>query len=164
MSKFDRRYLRLARFIAQDWSKDPSTKVAAVIADKTGKPVSFGFNGFAAGVEDTPERLSDRPTKYALMVHAERNAIIFADRSRLDGATMYLWPFPPCSECASMIAQAGLARLVTIHPTAEHLQRWEQSFKTMRIVMRETGVQLITHDPDCLDFNEGPAYTPREYA
>tara|TARA_R110000787_G_scaffold186397_1_gene297914 strand:- start:2897 stop:3064 length:168 start_codon:yes stop_codon:yes gene_type:complete len=44
-AKWDQRFMELAAFIAQ-WSKDPSTKVGAVIVDPRNKRiVSTGFNG-----------------------------------------------------------------------------------------------------------------------
>lgn len=49
IDKWDIRYLKLSQEVAQ-WSKDPSTKVGCVIIDDYGRPVSFGYNGFAKGV------------------------------------------------------------------------------------------------------------------
>ena len=115
MSRWDRRFLGLARFIAV-WSKDPSTKVGCVIVDNMKRVVSTGFNGFPSGVEDSIERLSDRSVKYKMVVHAERNAIIDAKRN-LSGMTAYVWPIMPCSECAAMIIQAGLSTVIA--PEAE---------------------------------------------
>src|SRR3990172_2103187 len=82
LDAWDSRFLRLAEFVAQ-WSKDPNTKVGAVIVDGTHRIVSLGFNGFPRGVDDD-ERLRNRELKLKLMVHAEMNAILFAGRA-LDG-------------------------------------------------------------------------------
>ena len=57
--KWDLRLLGLAEHVAQ-WSKDPSTQVGAVIADKKHRVLSLGFNGFARGVRDLAERLENR--------------------------------------------------------------------------------------------------------
>ena len=108
--KWDERFLQLAAHVA-GWSKDPSTKVGAVIAD--GKHVvSLGFNGFPPSTEDREEWLNDRPTKYSLVVHAEVNAILNARRP-VKGCTIYVDPLSPCAECAKLIAASGIDRVVS---------------------------------------------------
>jgi len=77
ISKWDDRFLSLTQFIAS-WSKDPSTKVGAVIADQNNRIVSMGYNGLPVGVKDHTERYSDRERKLAMIVHGEMNAILFA--------------------------------------------------------------------------------------
>ena len=91
--KWDQRFLELAKLVST-WSKDPSTKVGAVIAHDR-KIISVGYNGFPEGVLDTAERYYDRETKYKYMVHAERNALLFANTS-VKGMTLYTYPFMPC--------------------------------------------------------------------
>jgi dCMP deaminase len=83
---WDLRFLTLAKTVST-WSKDPSTKVGAVIVDKNRRVVSLGYNGFPKGVKDTIEKLEDREQKYKHMVHAERNAMLFANKS-LKGCTI----------------------------------------------------------------------------
>src|SRR5438046_3121257 len=109
--KWDRRFLELAKHVSQ-WSKDPSSKVGAVIVDPdTLQVLGMGYNGFARGVADTPERLNDRPTKYKFVVHAEQNAIINAGIGAR-GSFIYVWPsfgHPNiCAECAKLAIQAGI--------------------------------------------------------
>ena len=109
LDHWDRRFLALAEHIA-DWSKDPSTKVGCVIASADRRVVSTGFNGLPSGVEDTDERLETRALKYEMTIHAERNAIISARRD-LTGHRLYV-TLMPCSVCAAMIIQAGLAEVI----------------------------------------------------
>ena len=138
-NSWDKDYIDLADFWAQRRSRDPSTKVGAVIVrpdDKT--PVMLGFNGFAAGVEDSDERYDDRPTKYQFVCHAEENAIVKA-RTDLTGCTIYTSPLHPCSNCAKMIIQAGIKRVVTRKPDEE---RWQSSYDVAQTMFREAGVQL----------------------
>ena len=52
LNHWDHRFLGLAQFIA-GWSKDPSTQVGSVIADRMRRVVATGFNGLPSGVEDT---------------------------------------------------------------------------------------------------------------
>jgi|SRR5271170_6623263 len=141
-AKWDARYLELAKHIAQ-WSKDPSTKTGAVIVSPQGAVVSVGYNGFARGVNDTDERLNDRETKYKLVVHCERNAIIFAQRD-LTGCTLYTWPFMSCSPCAGMVIQAGITRCVA--PQNDN-PRWQEDFKLSQQQFAEAGVVLDFTDP-----------------
>jgi len=140
ITKWDNRFLSLARHISA-WSKDPSTKVGAVIADRHNRIVSLGYNGLPRKIEDNPSRLQDRETKLALTLHAEQNAILFA-QGRAWGGTIYTWPLPPCAHCASQIVQAGLYRVVSHVPTHEHLSRWAASLRLAYDVLREAGVMV----------------------
>jgi len=119
MTDWDARMIGLAKHVAQ-WSKDPSTKVGCVIADDDHRVLSVGFNGFPKHVPDVG--LEDRDYKYARVIHAELNALMFA-RGSVAGATMYVWPMPPCSRCAGPIIQAGILRVVS--PPAS--ERWKES-------------------------------------
>jgi dCMP deaminase len=109
LSSWDKRFLELAELVSS-WSKDPSTKVGAVIVDNQNIIVSVGFNGFPKGIKDN-DRLNHRDSKYQIIVHAENNALMFAKRP-LDGCTIYTYPFMPCPRCAGMIIQSGIKRVV----------------------------------------------------
>jgi dCMP deaminase len=137
MSKWDKRYLDLAKFIAS-WSKDPSTKCGAVIVNRYHQIVSIGYNGFPTNIADTEDRLNDRDIKLAITIHAERNALIFA-KEDLHGCTLYTWPMQCCSECAAMMIQVGIARHVApIHVPA----RWQQSFDLANQIFAEADIQI----------------------
>lgn len=140
MTKWDGRFISLAAVVA-GWSKDPSTQTGCVIVRPDHSIASLGYNGFARGVDDTPERLADRPTKYAMTVHAEVNAIIAA-REWLHGCTVYVHPWPPCAPCAAAVIQAGIARVVSLEPTAEQGERWGDSWALARAMFAEAGVAL----------------------
>jgi deoxycytidylate deaminase len=66
--KWDLRFLEMARMVSS-WSKDPSTKTGAVLVDLERRIVSVGYNGFARGVQDLPERYENRELKYKMIVH-----------------------------------------------------------------------------------------------
>lgn len=133
--KWDLRFLDLARHVSS-WSKDPSTKVGAVIVRWDRTIASVGYNGFPRHIDDTPERLNDRETKYRLMVHAEINAIHNA-RERLMGYTLYTWPFFTCERCAVQVIQAGIHRIVAPYTDNE---RWRQSIDNAIALYREAGL------------------------
>lgn len=140
LDKWDHRFLGLAAYISE-WSKDPSTKVGAVITHTRSKRIiSTGFNGFPAGVEDTRDRLDDRETKYEMVVHAEQNALMFAG-DRAEGGTIYVHPLPPCARCAVLIIQAGIARVVCDQPDFDH-ERWGEASKTADTMFREAGLEV----------------------
>lgn len=135
--KWMQRYLNLAEHIA-GWSKDPSTKVGAVIVSNSNHIVSLGYNGLPRGVMDFPYRYTDRDTKYKMILHAERNAIIFAEKSLLN-CTIYTWPMPPCAACASMIVQTGIKNVVAPEQIPE---RWHDDFLLSREIYTESGIKL----------------------
>lgn len=140
-AKWDRRFLSLARHIAS-WSKDPSTQTGAVIVGPDRTPVSWGYNGFPRGMLDLSERYADREFKYAHIVHCERNAMLFADRLAMRGATLYTWPFASCTPCAAMVIQAGIRRCVA-PPLPEHLkERWAKDLAQTARMFEEAGVVL----------------------
>ena len=135
--KWDRRFLELAKHVAQ-WSKDPSTKVGAVIVDNDKRIVSVGYNGFPKGVKDRDDRLLDRTIKYQIVVHAEVNALLFAGRS-VKGCTLYTWPFLSCSSCTSMCINAGIERIATIDNFPD---RWAGNLLLSQVLYREAQVEV----------------------
>jgi len=136
-TKWDERFLDLAK-LCGSWSKDPSTQVGAVIVDGNNRIVSIGFNGFPQGVEDSEERLIDRETKYDIIVHAEANALMFANKS-VEGCTLYTWPFQPCSRCAGLIIQSGINRVVSVIHSDK---RWKKNFEISSNLFKESNILL----------------------
>lgn len=137
MNGWDRKFIDMAVMVSS-WSKDPSTKVGCVIADSDHAQLSEGFNGFPRGIADD-ERLQQREIKYRLIVHAEANAIAAAARNGhgLKGATAYV-TFCPCPQCAALLIQAGIVRVVTIDgATPEH---WKAECEIAKGMFREAGV------------------------
>ena len=120
MNKWDVRFLQMATFVSS-WSKDPSTQVGAVIADKDNRMIGLGYNGFPRGVADD-HRLQDREQKYKLVIHAEENAILNSTATT-HGCTIFS-SHPPCLHCAGMLKQAGIARVVFEEPTGAFKSRW----------------------------------------
>lgn len=140
IQKWDDRFLNLAQFVS-NWSKDPSTKVGAVITDSHNRIVSIGYNGFPKNIADYPELLDDRETKYNMIVHGEMNAILFANRS-LEQCTLYTYPFIPCPRCASMIIQSGITKVVSYKNS---IDRWEKDFKLSRWLFQQASTELIEY-------------------
>ena len=144
LDKWDNRYLALAKEVAT-WSKDPSTQVGAVTVGAKKEVLSQGFNGFPRGIKDTPERYNHRETKYKFVVHAEMNAIYNASYSgtSLDGATLYTYGLPICSECAKGIIQVGIKKVVI--EKSKELDNWNESLRLSREMFAEAGVHVVEY-------------------
>lgn len=137
-SNWDERFTDLAQFVAE-WSKDPSTKVGAVIVNDQRQVLSLGYNGFPRGVFDLESRYSDRDQKLKFVAHAERNALdnAFSD---VRGATLYT-TLCPCNECAKSIIQRGIRRVVA-HKFTDLVQRERFNAEITEQMFHEAGVAL----------------------
>lgn len=131
--------IRLAEHMAE-LSKDPSTKVGSVIFDSKRRLVSGGYNGFARGVLDAHDRLDNRDIKYKLVLHAEKNAIMFAT-APLEGCTIVV-THPCCSQCAAMVVQSGIKHVVWPRPSDNFLSRWGEDLKLTLAQFSEAGVEV----------------------
>ncbi len=105
----DVRYLRMA----QIWSENSYCRRrqvgALLVKDKM--IISDGYNGTPAGFHNVCEDEND--VTYPYVLHAEANAITKVAKSNnsSDGATLYVTT-SPCIECAKLIIQAGIKRVV----------------------------------------------------
>lgn len=134
---WDQRFLDLAHHIAT-WSKDPSTKVGAVLVGLDKRQVALGYNGFPPGVLDSASRLSDRDIKLRYTIHAERNVLDNA-HFPTQGATLYC-THPPCTSCALSIISKGIRRVVSSPMSSEFATRWGAETFLSRDLFREAGV------------------------
>ena len=122
--------------------------------------VSTGFNGAPRKIKDCMERgyckLQEYRNKhnlergtayeYCISTHAEMNAIIFADKDKMEGSTLFLYgeqingfdelwtivPNPnPCSECKKLIINAGIENVVTLDGAGNirsiHINDWDEN-------------------------------------
>ena len=101
--------------MAHEWgilSHCERKKVGAIIV-KDGMIISDGFNGTPTGFDNHCEDEEGYTKWYVL--HAEANAILKVAKSTnsCEGATLYL-TLSPCKECAKLIHQSGIKRLVYI--------------------------------------------------
>lgn len=135
---WDRRFLRLAREIAS-WSKDPSTQVGALaVIDR--RIIATGYNGFPSRLQDDATKLAAREEKLPRTVHAEQNVIAFAAKSGtpLLGASIYVYPWHPCPDCAKLLIQAGFSEI--IHAKTDAPERWLGAFALANAMFAEAGV------------------------
>jgi dCMP deaminase len=108
-TELDKRYMRMA-FVWSENSYCWRRKVGALIV-KDNRIISDGYNGTPSGFENVCEDENNVTKPYVL--HAEANAITKIARSSnsSEGATLYVTA-SPCMECAKLIIQAGIIRIV----------------------------------------------------
>lgn len=140
IDKWDLRFLEMAKLIST-WSKDPSTKVGSVITDKNHKVVSIGYNGLPSSIPDYQSILENREEKYKFIIHAETNAILTANTSVKD-CTVYTYPFLPCTNCASMVIQAGIVRVVSFRCVDN---RWSIKLNDSKRLFELAGIEFIEY-------------------
>jgi dCMP deaminase len=138
---WDHHFLELA-IVVGSRSKDPSTKVGAVIVRPDKTVAGQGFNGFPPKMPDKPEYLTDRTKKYARTVHSEINALNTCRDHNLDGYTIYS-TFKPCDRCFVQLASRGISRFVFPKPTDDELTRWGDSFKLTTELAADMNIPLI---------------------
>lgn len=108
-NNLDKRYIRMARIWAENSYCNRRQVGALIVKDKM--IISDGYNGTPSGFENVCEDENNVTKPYVL--HAEANAITKIARSSnsSDDATLYVTA-APCIECAKLIIQAGIKRVV----------------------------------------------------
>ena len=116
--KLDHMYLEMA----QSWAKMSHAKRKKVgcLIVKEGQIISDGYNGTPSGFDNTCEQFhpledysSNKTITKREVLHAESNALMKLAKSTNSsiGATVYL-TCSPCFDCAKLIIQAGISRVV----------------------------------------------------
>lgn len=158
-ASWDETWAELARVIARR-SRCSRARVGAVIVDSTNRIVATGYNGppaahpadwvadcdgsegglwcMRAKLGPKPETVlsyTDCPT-----IHAEANALSFCDRRDRIGGTIYVTGHT-CANCAKLIANSGLARLVICDPDPndEHRRNAWESYE----LLETCGIEVV---------------------
>lgn len=137
LRKWDQRFINVAKEVAS-WSKDPSTKVGAVLVSPCRKKVSWGYNGLPSSIADTDERLLNKELKNKLTVHAELNCILNATDTI--GWTLYVTK-PPCIKCAAAIIQANIE--VVVCPELDPNSSWFLDQKEAQKILIESRTVIV---------------------
>ncbi|MCE1197854.1 MAG: dCMP deaminase family protein [Marinilabiliales bacterium] len=134
--KLDERYLRMAAVWAEN-SYCKRRQVGALLV-KNKMIISDGYNGTPSGFENVCEDETGKTKPYVL--HAEANAItkIAKSSNSSEGATLYVTS-SPCIECAKLIIQAGIRRVVFSEPY--HLNDGLELLKRAAIEVVQIGGQ-----------------------
>lgn len=141
MNKWDKRFLDLAEEVSL-WSKDPSTRTGAVITRPDKTVASLGYNGFPSKLRDLDDLYQDRELKYERIVHCEMNAVLNA-RERVEGYTLYTWPFLSCPRCAVHMIAAGITRVVAPKCPDDKLERWGEALLRSKKLFLEANVEVV---------------------
>lgn len=138
--------LGAARALA-DISKDPSTKVGAIIVDNDGNILSAGFNGFPRNVTDSKVRYLDKKQKYPRIVHAEMNAIAIGARvgARLLDSTLIVTALYPCTICARLIIQAGIKRIFAPKMSLDTNPLWLSEGQLSQSMFNEAKIKVYLY-------------------
>lgn len=142
------RFLSLAEHIST-WSKDPSTKVGAVLITLDGKVASTGYNGLPYSHDDRLVHI--REYKIEHVIHAEMNAI--ANRYIFDKPCILFVSKPMCPDCAKLVTAHRFIQGVVWVTDNEFTQRWnskkaiqmlEKHFKSIPVIT--PGYTMIIND------------------
>lgn len=141
------KYFELAKHLADNFSKDSSTKVGAIfLAPESFQILSMGYNGMPRGFDETKIHRWERPQKYLYVEHAERNAIYNACRNGtpLENSIAIVTMFP-CADCMRALIQSGVKEIITVQPNIE-CTRWGTHFQASLEMCIECNVSLIFID------------------
>ena len=131
---WDEAFMVMTYTIAQR-SKDPSTKVGALIVSPDNRIRGVGYNGMPQGNDQFPW---SRPEKYNFVLHAEENAVLNADGgvASLRGCRIYCNYFS-CHHCSAIIAQVGINEIIYCEDGRHRSQDAEHIHALCNIVTRK---------------------------
>ena len=130
------KFMQAARFDADVFSKDGSTKVSAILVDPTDfTELTQGYNGMPRGVDETDAR-QERPLKYSFYEHAERNALYNLARRWLRGSVAVMTYVPGLS-CVRALISVGVTEVV-VPVMRKPTTQWQLSLA----MFKETGVTV----------------------
>lgn len=144
------KYMQLAKYNAELFSKDPNTKVGAIILPQDfSRILTTGINGFPRKFGDDAnfsERWQ-RPQKYTWVAHAEVNAVCNAARTGipLDNSVAVITMFP-CSNCTKTLIQAGIKKIYVPSPDFND-PKWGEDFEISKTMLDEVGVEITILPP-----------------
>ncbi len=118
-------------------SKDPSTKVGAVIYDPVKeKIISTGINYIPDNLKQTFEVKEE---KYKRIIHAEMSALLASEQD-LTGCFLYT-TYLPCCDCCKHIIASGIKRVIFSYNQIP--ERWVKSMNESLNLFIEAGVELV---------------------
>lgn len=110
-------------------------QVGALLTSIDGRIISSGYNGSIIRGKHCGELNCDIEAKCTHSVHAEQNAIAYAAKKgiTLEGSILYC-STAPCYQCAKVIYQAGVARVI---------YREEYSDDLGLLLLKELGIPYV---------------------
>lgn len=129
-------------------SKDPSTRVGAVVVGTDKEIISTGYNGLPRDIDDKLSRYADKNYKYLSSNHAEENAILHCARNGISskGCSIYT-PWMPCSKCAKSIIQAGIIEVIYDESFPGNIkenqyENWQESMEISNELLFEANIKI----------------------
>ena len=126
-------------------SKDESTHIGAVIVGPDNEIRSTGYNSFPRGMNDDLEERQERPQKYFVFEHAERNAIYNVGLwggGSLKGCRIYTNGVP-CTDCARAVIQVGIKEVIVDGWwDKNNAEKWAESAKISIEMFDEVGIKV----------------------
>lgn len=153
---WDKTWLQIANTLATR-SRCTNRQVGAVIVDENNRPIAVGYNGPPANFVATesckqfcPRSQSQNRTESydnCVSVHAEANALLFADRRLFKAATMYVTN-PCCFNCSKLIANSGITRVVMQVSEIDAHASWDKTLELFKSCQITT--EIIKKDNDAI--------------
>jgi dCMP deaminase len=118
MLGWDETFMNMA-IVMSGRSKDPVTKVGAIIVDDMNRLLGAGYNGLPRGCDDRDfpwgKDIDPVNNKVMYVIHAESNAIHNCPNQHdLKGSTLYC-TMRPCHNCAKDIIQSGIRKVIYLN-------------------------------------------------
>jgi dCMP deaminase len=139
-------------FLVASKSKDPSSKIGAVIVNDDNQIVKIGYNGFPSKLNDNIKDRYERPAKYRWTEHAESNAINYAAKNGVSTNNCILYTNGlSCIECTKSIIQSGIKKLV-YHKKFMDMwntffrKEWNNHNEISTIMFKEAKIEIKTID------------------
>ena len=118
---WDKVWMDVADTIARR-SRCSRAQIGAVVVSANQRVASTGYNGPAATLDVEGDCIEWCPRAQGLVpldnmydtcpsIHAEANALLYVDRSRIEGGTIYITDVA-CLQCAKLVSNSGVARVV----------------------------------------------------
>lgn len=151
---------------AELFSKDPSTQVGAYfLHPETYDIMSSGYNGMPRKIDESRAERWERPRKYLLVEHAERNAIYNAMNKGVQlRGSIAIVTMHPCADCARALIAVEVSKVVCPKPTEDLIERWGGHFQASQEMLMEAGVDVMyVNDLSTEGLPFGLAERVREY-
>jgi dCMP deaminase len=147
---WDQYFMTMAYLISMK-SKDPSTRVGAVIVGPDKEIRATGYNGLPRGVADRSYRYENKEYKYEAVNHAEENAILHCAMNGVSAkGTILYTQWQPCARCTKSIIQSGIKEVIFDKSfpgnDPKEMQNWEKSIAISTELLTEAGVVMRTFD------------------
>lgn len=107
---WDQYFMNIAD-VVKTRSLDPKTQVGAVLVSlKDNRIISTGYNSLCSGMDDTSVDWSDREYVHKIVIHAETNAILYA-QSKFEDAILYT-TLSPCKDCIKLLSATKIRKII----------------------------------------------------